>query len=244
MGSCEHSGTNGKATSTPITLTATSDTNETIKVFSVDVSPPFAVQWPGPTPIPLSPGASLPLPFTFRPTTPGVQSQTINLRDVNGEVLLTATLSGEGLPTYNISGRVTAGGLPLKGVLVTLSGSQSASRVTDDNGNYSFTVTAEGDYTVSPSEHYAFTPQVATFDNLSANQTAGFAATDNRHSINGRITNSIGEALPGTALMFSGSRIVTASADADGNYTFANLQEGGQLHRQAESLRLHVYRSE
>ncbi len=77
---------------------------------------------------------------------------------------------------YTISGQVTLYGNGLSGVLMTLTGTESATTTTDGSGNYSFTVTT-GNYTVTPpAAGYIFTPRSQTFDNLNASQTANFTA--------------------------------------------------------------------
>lgn len=224
--------TNVNTTSAPITLTAFYDqntNNDTINAFSVDVSPPFAVQWPGPTPIPLRPGSSLLLPFTFSPTTPGVQTQTISLLDQNGEVLLTAKLTGEGLPTYSISGQVTAGGVPLQGVLLTLNGTHPDSATTGTDGRYAFTgLDAGGSYTVTPSKtNYDFTPPSLSFTSLAANQSANFTATRRRRRISGHVRTAAGLPIPGATVTISGEATGTATTDVTGVYLFSELPEGG-----------------
>ena len=80
-------------------------------------------------------------------------------------------------PFYTISGQVTDNGVGLSGVTVTLSGSQSGLRTTDNSGNYSFELISGGNYTVTPSIlGYAFAPPSQTFNNLTAPQTANFTA--------------------------------------------------------------------
>jgi hypothetical protein len=82
--------------------------------------------------------------------------------------------------SHTISGRVTHsnGTTGVSGVTVALSGSQTASRATDANGNYSFTgVLHGGNYTVTPSNaNFTFTPLSSNFNNLTADQTANFTA--------------------------------------------------------------------
>ncbi|HYE16287.1 MAG TPA: carboxypeptidase regulatory-like domain-containing protein [Pyrinomonadaceae bacterium] len=79
--------------------------------------------------------------------------------------------------TNAISGRVTSGGGGLEGVTVTLSGTQTALAVTDAQGNYRIGVLAGGTYEVKPSlQGYTFTPVSQSFPNISADQTADFAA--------------------------------------------------------------------
>jgi alpha-tubulin suppressor-like RCC1 family protein len=61
--------------------------------------------------------------------------------------------------TYKISGKITAGGLALSGVTVTLSGDASMITMTDANGNYSFSDISIGTFTATPSlTGYTFSP--------------------------------------------------------------------------------------
>jgi hypothetical protein len=79
---------------------------------------------------------------------------------------------------YTLSGQLTANGQALSGATIILSGSQSRSKTTDANGNYSFNVVAEGNYTVTPVKtNYLFSPTGRTFNNLSGNQRVDFQAT-------------------------------------------------------------------
>ena len=62
-------------------------------------------------------------------------------------------------PTYSISGQILYEGAGLSGVTVTLTGSYTALKVTDANGNYRFTWVPDGSYTITPTKtYYAFTP--------------------------------------------------------------------------------------
>ncbi|MFN2512969.1 MAG: carboxypeptidase-like regulatory domain-containing protein [Pyrinomonadaceae bacterium] len=64
------------------------------------------------------------------------------------------------LNDYSIAGRVLdSTGQGLSGAIVTLSGSESATATSTAGGNYSFTVPAEGNYSVSVAKvHYRFVP--------------------------------------------------------------------------------------
>jgi hypothetical protein len=76
-----------------------------------------------------------------------------------------------------IRGNATASGYPLLGATMNLGGSRSDVATTDNSGNYSFGVTAGGNYTVTASEGgLAFTPFSLSWNNLSVNQTADFTA--------------------------------------------------------------------
>ncbi|MDT5271182.1 MAG: hypothetical protein QOH49_3368, partial [Acidobacteriota bacterium] len=132
------------------------------------------------------------------------------------------------LVNYTIAGRVTVGGAALAGVTVTLSGSQSATATSDANGNYSFTVVAQGNYTVTPTKaDYTFSPASAAFNNIGGSQTANFAATFNRYRISGSITNIQSGAFPGATVTLSGSQSATTTTDSQGLYAFGNLPAGG-----------------
>jgi photosystem II stability/assembly factor-like uncharacterized protein len=107
--------------------------------------------------------------YTFNPTSlsfnnlSGSQTANFNATSTQGPVA--------------ISGTVTLSGSGLNGVTVTLSGSQSGTATTNGSGNYSFTVASGGNYTVTPSLNgYTFNPPSSTFNNLSSNETANFAA--------------------------------------------------------------------
>jgi hypothetical protein len=132
------------------------------------------------------------------------------------------------LVSYTLTGRVTVSGAGLSGVTINLSGSQTGSTTTDAAGNYSFTVLAEGAYTVTPAkQNYTLAPANATFSNLSGNQTANFTATLNLHQISGHITNINGIALPNVTMTLSGSQSGAATTDSQGAYSFPTLPAGG-----------------
>ncbi len=128
----------------------------------------------------------------------------------------TADFSGT-LANYTLAGRVTLGGSALSGVVVTLSGSQSAQKTTDQNGDYSFTLPAEGNYTLTPSKtHYTFAPPQLSFNKLAANQTAlNFAATLNRHRLSGRIADVNNSGIPGVTVALSGAQTASTTTDSE-----------------------------
>jgi protocatechuate 3,4-dioxygenase beta subunit len=79
--------------------------------------------------------------------------------------------------SYNIGGHVaTAGGVPLSGVTLSLSGSRSSTTTTDAQGGYAFTtLPAGGSFTVTPVRAgYTFTPPSQTFNALGRDQAADF----------------------------------------------------------------------
>ncbi|MEO8433895.1 MAG: carboxypeptidase regulatory-like domain-containing protein [Pyrinomonadaceae bacterium] len=87
-----------------------------------------------------------------------------------------ADFTGE-VAKYQISGQVTINGAPLSGVTLTLTGPQTASSTSGDNGAYSFMATAESAYTLTPSKpNYTFNPTGLVLSNLGGNTVSNFAA--------------------------------------------------------------------
>lgn len=94
----------------------------------------------------------------------------------NNTAVQTTTVSA----SPSISGHVRdTDGNGVTGVLMTLSGGQSATQQTDANGFYQFAeLPSGGNYTVTPSKTaFSFEPPAHTFNNLSADQTANFVAS-------------------------------------------------------------------
>ena len=142
---------------------------------------------------------------------------------------------------HNVSGRVTENGSTLSGVSILLSGSQTSTATTAADGNYSFSLPSEGNYTITPSkQHYTFTPTTATFNNLVANQTGDFAATRNRHSISGRVVNISNTGVAGVTVSLSGSQTATAITNSSGDYSFPGLAAGG-TYNVTPSLKYHSF---
>jgi len=109
--------------------------------------------------------------FTMAPV-----SQSFNNLTSNQTLNFTATATGA--PFFTISGQITDNGAGLASVTVTLTGSQSGIRTTDNNGNYSFEVPGGGNYVVTPSATaFTFDPPSQTLNNLAGPQTANFVAT-------------------------------------------------------------------
>jgi hypothetical protein len=137
----------------------------------------------------------------------------------------TANFTGT-LVNLTLSGRVTVGGVALSDVSVDLSGSQYATMTTAEDGSWSFTVPAEGDYTVTPSRvNYSFSPAVANFTNLSRNETTNFVGGLVSYTISGRATLG-GDALAGASINLSGSKSGTMTTGIDGAWSFVVPAEG------------------
>ena len=133
-----------------------------------------------------------------------------------------------GFTAFSISGQIS--GLNGNIILVNLSGSQNRSVQTDPSGNYFFDLLpAGGSYTVSfNSQIWNISPNSATFNNISSNQTANFNAVRFTYTISGTITR-LGNPLPGINVAldnFSGFTPPTTTTDANGHYSFANVTAG------------------
>jgi Carboxypeptidase regulatory-like domain len=115
--------------------------------------------------------------YTFSPTT---QSAT-----VNGANVTAINFTASPAATYSISGTITpaAGG---SGATVTLSGSASATALTDSSGNYAFAGLASGTYVVTPANSgYTFSPlnQSVTINAANAPGVNFTAAPAVQHSV-------------------------------------------------------------
>jgi hypothetical protein len=98
----------------------------------------------------------------------------------NVEPLKSAAEAGTQVaPVASIASHVTDSfGNDVNNVTISLTGSRAATAQTDVDGSCSFAGLPNGTYTLTPSKaNYSFVPPGRTFNNLSANQTAGFTAT-------------------------------------------------------------------
>jgi hypothetical protein len=133
------------------------------------------------------------------------------------------------VPQFTISGQLTnVDGSNLAGVTMILAGTQTGVVTTDTEGRYSFSVFADGSFTVTPQHsHYSFSPFNFTFNNLEANQLANFTATLNSYSIGGRVFANTGRGLAGATVTLSGDQTASRTSDVNGSYLFSDLAAGG-----------------
>ena len=119
-------------------------------------------------------------------------------------------------------------GRSISGATVNLSGTQSASTIANQNGQFRFqNLLTTGAYTVTVSKrHYTFSPGSRTIDQPQENVTLEFNAQLNRHSISGHITRANGSAVSGVTVGLSQSSIASVTTDTNGFYSFANLPAG------------------
>jgi hypothetical protein len=107
------------------------------------------------------------------------------------------------------------GNAGVEGAEVVLSGDRDAVVQTGADGAYSFTVDAEGSYTVrSAKARYTFTPSSYDFTNLTGDQQADFTPTLNTHVLSG----SAG--IAGATVTLSGAATSSVTTGADGAYLF------------------------
>lgn len=143
-----------------------------------------------------------------------------------------------GNQVFDLQGRVTSSTVPGLGVFdvtVTLSGSASASTITDANGDYAFQDLVAGNYTLTPSKPaFTFNPANLTFANLSADQlSANFTtASAALFTVSGRVADAGNTGIANVVIStlvtpLRGFRTQSTQTDANGNYSIPNLQGGG-----------------
>ncbi|HSE30251.1 MAG TPA: carboxypeptidase regulatory-like domain-containing protein [Pyrinomonadaceae bacterium] len=114
---------------------------------------------------------------------------------------------------------------PLSGVLVTLSGSQSVSTVTDAQGNFQFSdLPTSGTYTIAATrQNYNFGSS-QTFALPPDDVTTTFVGQRNRYSISGRLTDGNGTGIDGILVRLN--ETASTTTEADGSYAFTMLPAG------------------
>ncbi len=139
-----------------------------------------------------------------------------------------------GLPPHRVSGRafkwvLSNGVLVKKGladVVVELrqNGTTLVTRLTDENGNYSFASVVNGSYTVRPSK------SGVVFDPLSRVVSVGTADVSSvnfkTYSISVTVVNGAGTPLSGIKLKLSGAVTLSVTTGSDGKAVFNNLGAG------------------
>jgi DNA/RNA endonuclease G (NUC1) len=166
----------GNNHSVPVTLSATDfNVNNTVFTFTV-VSPPQhgALSGSGAN-LFYTPASSYigPDNFTFKANDGALDSNTSTM---------SITVTGPTAAPAIINGQVTtAGGVPLAGVTMYLSGARSGRTITDGNGNYRFAgVDTDNFYTVTPAiANYEFSPASRSFSLLADKTDAVFSGTLN-----------------------------------------------------------------
>jgi hypothetical protein len=128
-----------------------------------------------------------------------------------------------------INGQVTdGGGSGMSGLRVTLSGTRTATAVTNSMGYYVFgNLPAGGSYTVTAPANYTFTPPSYTFNNLTADE---LSVDFNTTSFN--TAPSVALTSPTDGLIVNAPADITLSAtasDSDGTVTRVSFYNGATL---------------
>lgn len=129
--------------------------------------------------------------------------------------------------SFSLTGSVTdETGTAVPGAAISLSGSESSSALTDSEGNFHFSgLPVSGGYVVAVNkQHYTFDQGSKTFERPTNNVNVVFRGRLSRHSIAGRITRADGTGFGGVMVQLAPG--ITATTDANGFYSFAELTAG------------------
>ncbi|MCX6013446.1 MAG: carboxypeptidase regulatory-like domain-containing protein [Chloroflexi bacterium] len=166
--------------------------------------------------------------YTITPGKSGYSfSSSSSNQTINSSNLTTINFTATALK-YNIIGNVTFNGTGFPGVTMTLSGSSSATVLTDASGNYTFTGFTNGNYTVTPGKTgYAFSPGSSSQTINGANNTGvNFTSTGGGYNITGTVNSVNGGSLQGVTVTLNTNPVKTAITDSAGNYTISNMPDG------------------
>jgi hypothetical protein len=134
------------------------------------------------------------------------------------------SLDGAG---YTISGTVTNDlGNPLHNVTIQITGSASMTTLTDINGFYSIGSLPPGSNLTVTASRAGFSPPGVSVTNLSQDQTINFSGRAGL-TISGKVVDNKGAPVNYITLNVNTTPVSTATTDANGNYTFSMLPEGG-----------------
>ncbi|MBI4890127.1 MAG: hypothetical protein HY821_05835 [Acidobacteria bacterium] len=156
-------------------------------------------------------------------------TQTMGVGSSNSTYV--ANFSENIMPTvyYQISGKITAAGVPMQGVLVQLNSSTSAqSMVTGAQGEYAFTVANRlENISVTPAmKGYAFTPASFTQPSINSNVVADFTGRDRSFTISGNVT-AAGRGVNGVAMNLTGASSLLARTVQNGDYRMEGVAQDG-----------------
>lgn len=124
----------------------------------------------------------------------------------------------------SVEGTVTDANGPVKDALVTIKGSKLSTR-TDANGHYSLPRVAVGDVAIEVEAH-GYRPLTSESNALAQQQTLTINAQLEAYpkfAVTGKISDDNGVGLADVLLTLDGYDDYTATTDADGNYSFANV---------------------
>ncbi len=163
--------------------------------------------------------------YTLTVESPYYNFTAQDVSNLSGNVL--ADLAGT-LRYYTVAGRVQLGPYPAVDLEVAISGSQAASTRTDAHGNFSISLPAKGNYTITPSfRYYDFFPVNATITDLDYDKISYFfVGTRQTFTISGKLSDQEGNGLSGIATNLTGAEQSATVTDNTGHYQFTGLQAG------------------
>lgn len=162
--------------------------------------------------------------FTFRPA-----SNVVTLSGGNGSGN-NFTETAYSPATSSLSGTVS--GAVAQNVLITLSGDNTGSALTDSSGNFNFSGLAAGSYTMTPSLAGDIFSPVSTAvtmpsgANLSANNFTASANAAATSRLSGTVSGAVAQDV---TITLSGANTGSVVTDANGNYSFTGLLAGNYL---------------
>ena len=136
-----------------------------------------------------------------------------------------APTSSSPIPTSTISGHVLDGsGMPVSGATLNLTGTFGRSTQSDAAGAYAFAGLPVGNYRVDIAKSgFGFLPPSVDFTNLTADQSADFAAYV-AYSVSGQVNGLGGNSI---FVTLSGTQSRSVLTDFSGHYSFDILPAGG-----------------
>ncbi len=139
----------------------------------------------------------------------------------------TANFAGK-LRYYTVSGRVTAGPDAAAGVIIPFSGSQTGTVTTNSNGEYSISLPAGSNFTITPSlTHFDFSPANFVVTDLTSDRlNCNLSGTRHTFTISGKVGNESGKELSGITVNLTGARQASTVSDDRGNYQLTAVPAG------------------
>lgn len=139
---------------------------------------------------------------------------------VSGFITIIGTGGGGGTATYSITGQIQGG--VVASVSIALSGDSTGTTTSDQDGNFSFSNLANGNYTLTAAlANYTFAPASLAVTIENADSTGHvFTATG---VLSGTVS---GDVAADVTLYLDGPENATATTDSSGNYQFTGLTSG------------------